>query len=111
MADHDPNLAAALARLDERMDAHQRILENLEDSQKEVAKAITTLAVVETRQSTQSEGLNRAFKDIGKLQADVAQLIELANRGRGAWAMLLGVGSIVGAVAGWMAEHFLGMPK
>jgi hypothetical protein len=100
------NIAVCLVRLSEQLKGQQRTLDGLEETQQKVADALTTLAVVKERQSAQSDDLSRAFKDIGKLQSDVAKLVELANRSKGAWAVLLGGGSIVGAVVGWFLNHF-----
>jgi hypothetical protein len=43
---------------------------------------------------------------IGELRGDVKQLLGLAHQGKGSLIALASLGSILGAIGGWLAEHF-----
>ncbi len=45
-------------------------------------------------------------KKIDKLELQVEQLLELANKGKGGFWMGMTIVSFVGAAASWIASHF-----
>jgi chromosome segregation ATPase len=66
----DADLAVAIAKID----AITSDLADLKVSMRELATAVSRLAVIEDRQSTTNESIGRAFKDIQRLAARVASL-------------------------------------
>jgi hypothetical protein len=66
----DADLAVAIAKID----AITSDLADLKVSMRELATAVSRLAVIEDRQSTTNESIGRAFKDIQHLAARVASL-------------------------------------
>lgn len=44
-------------------------------------------------------------KQVTSLQADVRELLELANKSKGGFWMGMGVASVVGAIISWVAAH------
>jgi hypothetical protein len=51
--------------------------------------------------------VERLEKDVHDLAADVKQLLELANKGKGAAWLGLSVSGVLGGFAVWIAERFL----
>lgn len=45
-------------------------------------------------------------KKIDKLESQVEELLELANKGKGGFWMGMTIASFVGAAASWIASHF-----
>lgn len=41
------------------------------------------------------------------MSKDIAELLALANRGKGSLMMLMSIGSVVGVIVGWVIEHLL----
>ena len=56
------------------------------------------IAILETRQTVLEATFARMESKIDQLTAD-------ANRGKGAVAVLIGIGSIFGGAVGWIASH------
>ena len=66
----DADLAVAIAKID----SITSDLVDLKISMRELATAVSRLAVIEDRQSTTNESIGRAFKDIQNLATRVASL-------------------------------------
>lgn len=49
--------------------------------------------------------LDAQDKQIAELRLDVKHLVDMANQGKGGLLMLTTIGSIVGAIVGWVASH------
>lgn len=45
--------------------------------------------------------------EIESMRNDIRELLEMANRGKGGLMMLMSIGSIAGAVVGWVIEHLV----
>lgn len=51
--------------------------------------------------------LDSQDKILTRLEDSVSNLVIMANQGKGGLMMLMSVGSIVGAVVGWVVEHLV----
>lgn len=51
--------------------------------------------------------LDNQDRILTRLEDSVSNLVIMANQGKGGLMMLMSVGSIVGAVVGWVVEHLI----
>lgn len=51
--------------------------------------------------------LDNQDRILTRLEDSVSNLVIMANQGKGGLMMLMSVGSIVGAVVGWVVEHLV----
>lgn len=54
------------------------------------------------------ERVTQMDKKIDKMEGQVAELLELANKGKGGFWMGMTIASSVGAVVSWVAAHMKG---
>lgn len=51
--------------------------------------------------------LDAQDKTLSRLEDNVSNLVVMANQGKGGLMMLMSIGSIVGAIVGWVVEHLV----
>lgn len=51
--------------------------------------------------------LDNQDRILTRLEDSVSNLVIMANQGKGGLMMLMSIGSIVGAVVGWVVEHLI----
>lgn len=51
--------------------------------------------------------LDNQDRILTRLEDSVSNLVIMANQGKGGLMMLMSIGSIVGAVVGWVVEHLV----
>jgi hypothetical protein len=54
------------------------------------------------------ERVTQMDKKIDKMEGQIAELLELANKGKGGFWMGMTIASSVGAAVAWVAGHFKG---
>lgn len=51
--------------------------------------------------------LDAQDKTLMRLEDSVSNLVVMANQGKGGLMMLMSIGSVVGAIVGWIVEHLI----
>lgn len=51
--------------------------------------------------------LDAQDRTLGRLEDSVSNLVIMANQGKGSLMTLISIGSVVGALIGWVVEHLM----
>lgn len=51
--------------------------------------------------------LDAQDRTLMRLEDSVSNLVVMANQGKGGLMMLMSIGSVVGAIVGWIVEHLI----